>query len=272
MPRRLTRRAYARAIRVNNGIRFGTRVRELALPQTSDEGRMAKALDASAEMLLRSGIREVICAGEALSRELSARGIVPPSRLPLERAMLAKTALSVAALRRAHSVAIYAQRRTRELDDAVALLARKLRSVAVLLERGGEEYALFKRYELGLSIRTDAPALAASEVKLLYAEPQMPLGKGVAVGVVPRAEPGLEIVGALRYSFPAGIEGSVFPQAELASALVKTGALRADDIGIRKLEITNSIDNLRLSHYNAIWNAEIERNFARSKHERQGPK
>lgn len=238
------------------------RALELSLPRLSNERHVARALDTAAILLGDNGTREVLCSSESLAEAFAARGFFPPSRIPLERAMLARTALAVALECRAESIAIYAPRPSRELDDAVALLSRRFRTLSVVLERGGEDYALRLRRELGLSVRTDPEALASTEMKLLYATPQFPLGKGVAVGVIDHPSAGLCTVRSLRYVFPTRISECGFPPEHVAGLMLARGIIRAEEIGVIQPDISNSIDNSRISHYNAIWNSETRRGFA----------
>lgn len=232
---------------------------EMSLPKSSNNRHAHRVFDAAVSLLQTGRQREVICSNETLAEAFTERGFLPPSRIPLERAMLARTALSVAVSIHAESVAIYAPRPSRELDDAVALLSRRLRNISILLERGGEGYALRMRRELGLSVRTDSEALVSAEVKLLYAIPGFPLGKGVAVGVIEHASAGLRTVRSLRYVFPERLAGCGYPPEQAASVMLSRGILRPEEIGIIQPDISNSIDNSHFSHYNAIWNSEIRR-------------
>ena len=255
--RGIFRRRRAPELRWDAAVRFGVRALELSVPACGDPARDAEALDTAAELLRGRGVREAVSATPRLEREMAARGVPPPQRRPLEQAMLLRTALEVARLRGAESAAVVARRRSRELDAAVKSLAAQVRNVAVLLPPGAEDYARELRWSLGLSVRTDAAALASAEVKLLLAEPWSPLGRGAAVGYVPHAEIGLEVVQRLGYSFPPAVSGSVYPPERVASALIRAGAMRPEEVGIKDLRLANAIDNLPFSHYNAIWNAEI---------------
>ncbi len=250
------RRRRAPELRADTSVRFGARALELSVPVCGDPERDAEALDAAAELLRGRRIREAVAVSPRLERELAARGVPPPGRKPLEQAMLLRTATEVVRYRAAESVAIVARRRSRELDTAVRRLSARVRNVAVMLPLGAEDYARELRWSLGLSVRTDTAALASSEVKLLLAEPWTPLGRGAAVGYVPHAETGLEVVAKLRYAFPPAVSGSVYPPERVASALLKAGAMRPEEIGIKDVCLADAIDNLPFSHYNAIWNAE----------------
>ena len=245
-------RRKPRTFILNEGVRFGVRVQEISVARSGDERFDKRAFDDAVQFLSEHGVREVICADADRGSRLAGRGILPPSREPLERAMMPRVALEIVRRRQARSVAICARRRSRELTTAVELLSPKVRSIAILIPGGGEDYANHLRWSKGLSVRTDPSALMSAEVKLLLGEPGFPLGKGVAIGPTPYAGIGLEVVKSLKYIFPPSLTGSVYPPELIASALVKAGLLRAEEIGIKTIETANSIDNLQFSHYNAI--------------------
>ncbi len=251
--KRVSRRRAVRRIECVKTVRFGMRTFELRLGRAlANEGFI---YDAAAELLREGGFREVVCAeGSPIASELASRGIAPP---PPRLAKLCMAEIAVSAHEQLGdcTIGIYARRRSRELERTVKALTVRTRSLALCVDRGAESYARELMYDYGLSVLTSREALAASELKILFDEPDFDIGRGTAVGCA-RPAVGLMTVETLRYALPDSFLHSEYPPLELASAAAGQGVLRPGDVGISELRFANSIDISAARHYNAIWNPE----------------
>lgn len=179
----------------------------------------------AARTLAREGVRQAVFLVDDAQRELFARhGVMGISPVPLYRATAAAIARRCLTQRgvapRAATIAFAAEHVTPELRRAVTILAPEVRYVTLAVFRGGEALARTLRCELGVAARVAVPGEAlCADLTLCFD----PCGtEGLAL-----YDP------ALAVDYDDGLP------AELLAALWQAGALDAEKLNVREVEILN---------------------------------
>lgn len=193
----------------------------------------------AARQLARSGVREAVFPAEYPFCDLFVkRGVQQVSPVPLYRATageILRACLTQERLNPADTgVAFAAARVTAELARAVWEAAASVRRLTLAVDGGGEELALALRRELGAAVRLvprDAETDAA--VTLCFDEGPLP-ARGT---VLPLYSPTLRV----QYGLPEGIAAPGCAENELLAALLRCGAVRPEELGVRSVTAAGDI-------------------------------
>lgn len=134
------------------------------------------------------------------------------------------------------TVAVFAARLTREVDEVVLFLLNHFRSVAVRFERGGKEYAdkFYAQYGVPLIQANEALALAPYRV-VLSATRELPPPRCDAVTIDTAA------CGAV-LQLPEWVTPGDYSLTALAGELYRSGVLSASDIVVMSINDSNTLD------------------------------
>lgn len=233
--------------RVMSVKRFGMRLleAEIDLPAGIGENRARHRAAGVLQKLSQAGVRTVVCdASFPYPDLLEAYRLGLPDRSVLLRktaGQIALAALGPGALSR--TAAVYADRLTPEVDDAIRFLLPRVRHLALFCGRRREEYARGLLREFGISVMTQRQASHQADVHLLFAGVnELPAPKTDAVAVclsgVSQRLP-IPVVRDAEFLLPFDpAEADGYPAQMLISALEGAGAITARDLKIRQLLIS----------------------------------
>ena len=208
--------------------------------------RLARMASVLAELSCGTGI----CAesfGEHSSALLRVLGLREPDVRPLMRALAGRMALTALGSRECELAAVYANRLTREVAEAVALLSPRSRSIALMLREDSERCADVLYAQYGVAAVCAEGVAAEAELHLLFEPPRNGFSAGpnsVAVslcGELPGLPPESYTSADIRPSeefCPSG-----FRPVEIAAALYAQRELAPKNVRIVKLLGTDGGNN-----------------------------
>ena len=220
------------------------RTLQMAVSREDIEGGRfaARRISQAAFELARLSCGVGICAesfGEHADSLLRALGLRPPDRRPLLRMCAGRLALAALGGRECELAAVYANRLTREVAEAIACVAGRVRSVALMLREDAERCADALYAEYGVATVSAKGVAAEADFHVVFDSPRGGLRArtdSLAVSLCG------EVAGLPRESYtsadirpPESLRPPGFRAAEVAAALYQQRALPAEKMRIVRL-------------------------------------